>query len=203
LLRIVTGYPLHPYVAPALARLAQIDQRPIQFTLQQRLGRAKRFSESGDFEAAIRELSDANRERLAVSKEDRADLARQLAVGLLALDRVQSAEAQIKIARTGPPSVASEAAMLRARWALRKEEHSRTRSLMVEILRRYPDQPAAEEAGFLVGWLDFQDGRLDAAISVFARLEKRYRHSHPLSGCMAWRCFSNATMPRRKKRSRN
>ena len=180
LLRIITGYPLHPYVAPALARLTQIDQRPIQFTLQQRLARARLFSESGDFEAAIRELSEANREQLAVSKEDRAELARQLAAALLALNRVELADAQIEVARTGPPSVASEAALLRARWALRKEEHSRTRSLMVQILRRYPNQPAAEEAGFFVGWLDFQDGRLDAAISAFARLEKRSGHSHRL-----------------------
>src|SRR6266851_1497296 len=185
LLRIITGYPLHPYVAPALARLTQIDQRPIQFTLQQRLARARLFSESGDFEAAIRELSEANREQLAVSKEDRAELARQLAAALLALNRVELADAQIEVARTGPPSVASEAALLRARWALRKEEHSRTRSLMVQILRRYPNQPAAEEAGFFVGWLDFQDGRLDAAISAFARLAKRSGHSHRL-GDTVW-----------------
>ena len=177
LLRIAISYPSHPYVALALARIAQIDRRPVQFTLQQRLTRARRFSDGGDLESALRELSDAERERLTTTQEERAELALQLEGALLGLDRVSLAEAQIKRARAGPPAIAADALLLRARWALRKEEHSKSRALMAEISRRYAGQQAAEDASFFVAWLDFQDGRLERASASFARFAKRYPHS--------------------------
>jgi len=184
LLRIAISYPSHPYVALALARIAQIDGHPIHFALQQRLARARRFSDGGDLESALRELSDAERERLSTTQEERADLARQLAGVLLALDRVSPAEAQLKRARAGPPAIAADALLLRARWALRKEEHSKTRSLMAEIVRRYAAQPAAEDASFFVAWLDFQDGRPEQASAGFARFAKRYPHSRRLGDAL-------------------
>ena len=184
LLRIATSYPSHPYVALALARIAQIDRHPVQFALHQRLTRARRFSDGGDLESALRELTDAEGARLATTPEERAELARQLAGVLLALDRVSPAETQIKRARAGPPSIAADALLVRARWALRKEEHSKASTLMAEIARRYPAEAAAEEASFFVAWLDFQDGRFERASARFARFAKRYPHSRRMGDAL-------------------
>lgn len=164
-------FPAHPDGVLAAERLAAERARPL--TLDERLTRAWALLAS-DPAAALAELSAIDRAGLARTASARAKAALVAAGALYAQGKDAEAERQVTLARRGAPEVAAQAALLAARRALKRDDNARARKLMTAIDRRYGATRPAEEAGFFVGWLDFQAGEYEAAVKGFEAFERRH-----------------------------
>ncbi len=173
---IAVRFPLHPCASLALRQATALGEA-IQFTLEERLARARSFVESGQPSPALEELVAAERQKLVRGGVAKARLALVRAPAMFALGRDKDAEAQLKLAARVHPAFAPEALLLRARRALHTNENELARRYMAEIERRYPKEASADEAGFFIGWIDLQAGRWAAAARGFAAFEKRHPHS--------------------------
>jgi soluble lytic murein transglycosylase len=173
---IAVRFPVHPCASLALSQAAATGGA-IQFTLEERLARARSFVESGQPSLALEELTAAERQKLVIGAAAKARLALGRASALFAVGRDRDAEAQLKRAARIYPGFAQETLLLRARRALHANENELARRYMGEIERRYPKEASAEEAGFFIGWIDLQAGRWEAAVRAFEAFEKRHPHS--------------------------
>ncbi|MFZ5468075.1 MAG: transglycosylase SLT domain-containing protein [Myxococcota bacterium] len=195
LLTLALRFPGHPYAAEALMWLKVRNKgRPYPFTFQERLLRASGLLEAKDFAAALFELDQA--EKLAKGATARARLSLSRASVLFAAGSNEEAENALDRALTGPASVAAEAAMLRARRLMRADENRKAREAMTQIDRKYPKEPAALDAAFLVGWLDLQGGQLTDAVKAFASYEERYPRSRKLDEAMWYRALASIRLGR-------
>jgi soluble lytic murein transglycosylase len=174
---VAVRFPVHPCAALALRQGSAATSPTLQLTLDEHEARARAFLEAGEPRQAVEELEVAQREKLAVGSAAKARLALIRLPALLALGRDKEAEAQLKFTARGPPNIAAEGILLRARHALRVDQNELARRYMAEIERRYPKESAADEAGYFLGWIDLQAGRLPAAVQSFAAFEKRHPRS--------------------------
>jgi len=170
-------HPMHPCAAIAEERLTGADGTPYRFNFDERLVRAHAFLDGGDPKGALSELESAQGEKLARAPPAKARIALLRATVLFALGKDKDAEKQVDEASKGPPAIAAEALLLRARRALRGNDNARARSTMALIEHKYPREPAAEEAGYFGAWLDLQAGRLAESAKAFAAFETRHPRS--------------------------
>ena len=177
LVQLAIRSPLHPYVSLALARLAQMSETGIPLTLEERLARTRALIELGQPQAALRELDALDDRRLTGAAEDQAEVARLRAAVLFSLDKDEEANQQIALALLGPENTASEAALLHARRALHNDQREQARAEMSSIATRYANQPAADEAEFLIGWIDLQEGRFERAVHSLTSFGRRHPRS--------------------------
>jgi soluble lytic murein transglycosylase len=174
---VAAKFPLHPCASLALERASAHLGGPIQFALDERVSRARAFLDAGVPTQALDELARAERVSPAWSKSDKARLALLRAAALFALARDPQAEAQIKLTLAGPPAQAAEALLLLARHALKMNRDPEARRLIDSLQKRYPKEPAADEAGYLLGWIDLQANQWKRAIASFTSFEKRHPRS--------------------------
>ena len=172
---IAVRFAAHPCAPMALSQASTSPAGAFRFTLDERLGRARALLEAGEASRALDELASAEKEKLIVGPVTAARAALIRAAALYAQGR--DAEAQLKLTARGEPRVAAEGLLTRARHALRSNQNDLARQYMAQIERRYPAEPAAEEAGYFVGWIDLQGGRFAAAVKSFAAFEKRHPQS--------------------------
>lgn len=172
--QIALRHPIHPCAAGAQERLVEADGRPYRFNFDERLLRARAFMDGGDPKGALAELESASGEKVARAASTRARLALIRAGALFALGRDNEAEQQVDETARGPAGVAADGLLLRARRALRANDNARARSTMAQIDSKYPREAAAEEAGYFVGWLDLQAGRLSDAVKAFSAFAARH-----------------------------
>ncbi len=170
-------FPAHPYGAAALAQLEAAHLSPQILTFEERLTRAHELLDRGEATLALAELDAIDSRRLARGASAKARQALVRAQTLFALGLETRGEQQLDVALKGQPALAAEALMLRARRALRAGDHPRARSLFSEVERRHPHEPPADDAAFLVGWIDFQDGHPAEATSAFDAFQKRFPRS--------------------------
>lgn len=174
---LAVRFPTDRQAQEAIDRLSARHPRGALFTLDHRIMRAHSFAESGQLESALEELSTVP-QNLARGSEPFARLALARAQIQYALGRENDGDREVNRASTGPPVVAAEALMLRAKRSLRRDDSVKTRAQMVEIDRRFPRQPLAEEAAFLVVWLDLRAERYAEVVKSSDTFDRRHPRSH-------------------------
>jgi soluble lytic murein transglycosylase len=184
---VAVRFASHPYGPRAVARLAS-NFRKFRFNLEERLARARNLQEAGMPNEALAELED--REKLLTGSSEKASAALIRAQALFALRREAEAEKQLDLTRKGPPSIAAEGALLRAKRALKADDNAKAHQLLAEINRKYPRENAADEAGILVGWIDLQADRLTEASAELAAFQQQHRSSHRLDEALWLQSFS-------------
>lgn len=169
-------FPAHPYGQSAIQSLLAVRGKGVLLTLEERLTRARGFLAAGEALSAIEELERALGEKLARGASAQARLALLKAQAHFARGEEVEAQRQVEVALKGQAPVASEALLLRARRILRLDNR-KGRAALVELERRFPRESAANDAGFLIGWLDLQAGRFAEAVKAFQSFEKRHASS--------------------------
>lgn len=173
---VALRYATHPYAEEALARLEALTP-PVRLTLAEHLKRARALMDGGLASQALAELETAESRKLVKGEPARTQVALVRALALFATGKAEEAEAQLAEARKGPAAVASEAALVTARRALRANDNDKARALMAAVDKAYPKLPAGDEGGFFAGWLDLQAQRFEDAVKAFSLYEQRYPHS--------------------------
>ncbi|MFL5318718.1 MAG: outer membrane protein assembly factor BamD, partial [Myxococcaceae bacterium] len=174
---LVVQFPAHPYADEALAKLSEKGQPPLQLTLDEHLQRARGFLDAGQASRALSELNLPEISRLAKGSAAVARVAFAKAQALYPLGREAEANDEVEKARKGQPFIAAEAMLLRAKRVMRTTDNVKAMELMAEVDKKYKDQPAADEAGYFVGWLDLQGGRYADAVKAFDQFSKRHPDS--------------------------
>jgi soluble lytic murein transglycosylase len=162
--RLAIRFPTHFYGQQARKRLSDLS-----WTMEERVAQVKSFLAAGDNEGALQALELEN-----VPAELKAPLALLELSALYDLGRDAAAEKAFKRATAGPKETAVEAWLLKAKRALKRDENAEARALFVQLSKRWPRARQAEEARFMIPWLDFQAGKLKEAAEGFERFEKRH-----------------------------
>jgi soluble lytic murein transglycosylase len=186
---VALRYPAHPYADEALARLEALKP-PLKLTLAEHLQRARGLLDAGQGKRTLEELEKAEAGNL-VGKKDQAEVALVRAQALLATGQKEEAEKALAVARQGPPAVAAEAAYVTARRALKSDDNEKARALMAALEKAFPQEPAADDAGFYVGWLDLQAGRFEEAVKSFAAFDQRHARSRKRDEAMWYRALAH------------
>lgn len=158
---LVIDAPSHPYGVAALEPLAAVDPRPLTFA--ERLQRAANLLEDAPKDA-LAEVAVLRKQKLPRTRTDYAKVALIAQKAHLALGELDAAHRESRRAERGPAEVASEAAYLWARTALKADDNKTARTRMASVWRKYPQTSSGREAGFYVGWLSFQMEELERAI---------------------------------------
>lgn len=164
--RLTVEFPLHPCAVEGLP-----------LTFEERLRRARALAEAKPRDA-LEEVDQILARKLARGKPALARVALVAAHALRALGAEEEADAQIDLAAKGPPEVAAEALLLRARRQLKGDDNQKTRAAMQEVVAAGPHTVAGEEAAYYVGWLSLRDDRFDEAAKSFDAYLKRFPSSH-------------------------
>ncbi|MGQ0508458.1 MAG: transglycosylase SLT domain-containing protein, partial [Myxococcaceae bacterium] len=173
---VALRFPGHAYAALALEQLRKIRPKTLHFSFDERLNRAKAFLDS-DPEATLAELTTIASEKLAKGGSAKARMAYVRAQAYFAQGKKEEALAQIETARGGQASIAADATLLKARALLKVDDHAGAKTLLQEIDQRWPKEGAGDDAGYLLGWIDLQDGKFDEAVDAFAAFEKKHPRS--------------------------
>ncbi|MDY7227924.1 transglycosylase SLT domain-containing protein [Hyalangium rubrum] len=173
---VALRYATHPYADEALAKL-EASKPPARLTLAEHVRRARALQGDGQPERALAELELAEARKLVKTPAAKAEVALVRAQALFSSKRLEEAEKSLAEARKGPPSVASDAALVMARRALRANDNTRARELFAALDKTWPKESAGDEGAFFAGWLDLQGGNFEEAVKSFALYEQRYPRS--------------------------
>lgn len=184
---LAVRFPSHPYGRKAYEELSQRPGQPLTF--DERLARAHALVD-GNAQGALDEVEQIRTRKLARTSAQRARTAQVAASALFALGRDEDAAAEVERAMKGPMDVAAEVALMRARRALKKDDNAKARELMAEVDKKFPKSRPAEEAGFFVGWLEFQAGNYQPAIAAFTAYDKRHPRSRKRDEAYWFRALS-------------
>lgn len=187
---VALRFPTHPYADEALAQLEALRPPP-RLTLAERLQRAQGLLDAGHPARALEELSLAEAAKLVRAKPDQARVALVRAQALFARGQKGPAEEALAVARRGPPPVAAEAAFLTARRAMKGDDNTAARKLMLAVEKEFPHESPALEAGFFVGWLDLQAGRFEDAVKAFAGFDERHANARRRDEALWYRALAH------------
>lgn len=179
-------FPAHPHGVNAKARLEADGGWALTFDEQ--LARAQALHNAGDARGAL-----AAMDALPPAKGDAAAkvaLLRGQALLSRGKEKDAEAQAQLAIAANGPPGVAAQALLTSAKRLMRLQDNAGARAAFRKLDEKYPDDPAADEAGYLAAWLAMNSGDFDAAIADFATFEQRHSGSRRKDEARWFRGFS-------------
>ncbi len=186
-------FPAHPHGVTAKAKLeASGAWAP---TFDEQLDRAGFLLASGDARACLEALRGvklpAEKPRKGVpAKQARLALLRGQALLSRGKEQDAEAQAQLAIAADGPPSVAATALMVSARRLMRLNDNAGARAAFHRVDDTYPQDPAADDAGYLAAWLAMNAGELDVAVKEFEAYEERHAGSKKRDEARWFRGFS-------------
>lgn len=161
--QVAVRFPMHPYGTRAEELLA-----PVTYTFEERLFRATVLGGS----RAVAELEGLTP---PPGKEGRLELA--LAAAYFQAGDDAKGNAQLDSAAKRGAGVASEALMAKARRQMKTNDNPGARATMLKLDEAYPEQPAAEDAGYLAAWIAMQAGEFEQAVADFTTFDSR----HPTS----------------------
>lgn len=171
---LAVRYAGHPAAEGALEKLEAAEPDPLTF--DEWLDRSRALLETSPT-AALKALDAISARKLDRGGPAKAKMALVAATALYALGREADAAAKVEVARKGPPDVAADALLLRAKRLLHEDRNEEARALMAEIQRRFPRAKPADEADFYVGWIDVKEGKLERAVKSFDGFERRHARS--------------------------
>ena len=174
---LLVRYPRAPAALDADAQLRGSSASAVALTLDERLQRTRVFLDAGDFRQALAEVERSEANGLVSDATQRAQVALLRAQALYGLSRADEAERALEVAAQGPPATAAEAMLVRARRLLKLNDHPAAIQRLQDISKRFPSDPAAEEADYFLGWLSLQDGKLQEAATALEAFERRHPES--------------------------
>ena len=168
--RMVTEHPSHPLAPRAQARLDALGAKP--FTVDERIDRAKQMTAGHLWDEAVAELS------LLPAKLPRAQQIQRdywLGTTLFKMRRRYGDAAKLLLGvHKDMGGNAAEAMFHGARALSRADKDAEAIVWYRKVVATYPRTRWAEEAAFLAGWLEFNDGKYKAAIPALEDSLKRY-----------------------------
>lgn len=179
-------FPAHPHGVNAKARLEEGGAWTLTFDEQ--LARAQALFNGGDVRGTLAAL-----DALPAAKgEAAAKVALLRGQALLSRGKEKDAEAQaqLAIAANGPPAVAAQALLTSAKRLMRVQDNAGARATFRKLDEKYPEDPAADEAGYLAAWLAMNSGDFDAAVADFVTFEQRHPSSRRKDEARWFRGFS-------------
>ncbi len=179
--QLALRHPAHPLGEEAWTALAAEEWKP---SADQRLSRARALLDAGRAKDALAEF-----DALASGPVPVVALAR--AQALYALGEDKKGDEAVEAALEGPSGVAAEAAMTKARRALRKGDRPRAKALMKEVAEKFPAERPAEDALFLAGWIALQQDESKEAVETFERFGQRFARSRRLDEVLWFRALAH------------
>ncbi len=177
---LATRHSTHALGLQAFDELKDSRGRPPKFTLAERVQRTQAFLDAGRSSLAEAELEGIEKHKLAHTAAEKSQLAYLKALVLFAKGQEDTAERWLDKVSKGPSSLAAQAAWTRARRALKKGDRDRAHALMLDVAKSWPKERVADNALYLAGWLDLQEGRFDASVATYERFEKQFPKSSRL-----------------------
>lgn len=187
--QLMIRVPAHPDTEQVAMRLSNLNKTP-WFGFEERLARANGFLAAGDAKTAAAELELVEIPKDKREKRATAQLHLVKSSVLFALGQPEDAFLQLDDAMGGPPPIAADAMMIRARRLMKSGENRLGREVLLSLDEKYPKELSAEEAGYLAAWLAMQAGEFDRAVSDFERFESRHPESRKRDEARWFRSFS-------------
>ncbi len=166
-------HPAHPLGEEAWATL-QAQKPSFTPTADQTLQRIRALQEGGKAKAAVDALAAVATQKAFSTPSLKPQVALLRAQALYAVGDEKSAEAAIDEALKGPRALAAQAAMTRARRALRQGDRHKAKVLMKAVAEDFAAERPAEDALFLAGWIALQENEPDDAVATFERFLERF-----------------------------
>ncbi len=186
---VLVRFPAHPHAALAQGRL-ELPKKPVVFSVDEHFAREAGFLSAGDPKSASAEL-----DAIVIPPGKRAEavsgnLALARASVLFAQGQEKEAYQKLQAAMGGPPWVAASAMMIQARKLLHAGNNTAARELMRAIDEKYPNEPPADEAAYLSGWIAMQAGDYPAAVQDFTSFEERHKRSRKRDDARWFRAYA-------------
>ena len=176
---LMVRYAMHPLSAAAVTRLQELPGPKVVLGFEERLARVRQFLDGGEPQAAQGELDIIEKFHLANGALARGHVLMERGLVRYAQNSDVDGDTLMLRAAQAPAPIAAQALLLRAKRHLKGNSNNPVvQKWMVELEKRYPREPAAEEAGYLSGWLLLQSGSYDEAAKVLATFGARHPHSH-------------------------
>ncbi len=168
-------FPTHPHGAAAQRRLQRAGQWLLTFEEQFSLAQARFIG--GDAEGCLSVLESI--EPLLSQGRASAQIALLKAQALLMRgpSRSAAAMAELAIAIDGPSDIAAQALLTLGKRLMRIQDDAGARAAFRKLDLSFPEDPAANDAGYLAAWLAMNAGDLETAITEFNLFETRHRLS--------------------------
>ncbi len=180
-------YPTHPHGLAAQARLEADGLWTLTF--EEQLARAQAMFNAGDSKRCLAALDALTMPAIGDGKTKVA-LLRGQALLARGKEKDEEAQAQLAIAATGPPQVAAQALLTSAKRLMRLQDNAAARAAFRKLDDTYPNDPSADEAGYLAAWLAMNSGDFDAAVIDFTAFESRHADSRRRDEARWFRGFS-------------
>ncbi len=186
-------FPTHPHGVAAQQKLEAANAWNLTFDEQ--ITRAEYLLGGGDARgclAALEGLKAPVEKSKAKVPAKVAKLALLRGQALLSRGKEQDAAAQaaLAIAADGPPGIAAPALMLSARRLMRLGDNTAARAAFHRVDDTYPEDPQAEEAGYLAAWMAMNAGELEVAVREFEAFETKHPTAKRLDEARWFRGFS-------------
>lgn len=182
---LAVQYPLAPAGVDALAQIGEAS-----LTAKDRLERAQNLVSGGAAQRALEALDALEKAQLPLEPEEEAQLASLREQADYALGKDKDGDREVVRARRGPAKIAAAALFAQAKRRLKLDQHAQARALFVKLERAYPREPQADEAGYLVGWIDLQDRKLPRAITELGAFARKHPHSRKRDDAMWFRALA-------------
>jgi len=179
--RVYGGEPLHPLADRALERIQALGGKPI--TPEERIARAKIMTANRAWPRALEELAPlepvtGDPTLLTQAQRDEADYWWAMTKFKMRRDYDLAAQKLLSIwpRMPGPPDGDRKADTLfhGARALSRSDHDDEAIEGYKQVVAKFPRSKQAQEASFLIGWLEFNRGRYAQAIPALEETLKRY-----------------------------
>ncbi|HJZ85308.1 MAG TPA: transglycosylase SLT domain-containing protein [Polyangia bacterium] len=187
--RVYVEHPTHPLAEQALRRMTELSDKPPVITADERIRRAAALTAVREWDRSLEELARVPADA-PQAQRDEADFAIGMTKYRTRHDYPGAAEALLRVFERLPADRAAMALFHGARALSRADQDDRAISYYKEVVRRFPRSRWATEAQFLIGWLEFNRGRYEAAPPGLTELIARYPKSEFVDDATWYLAFS-------------
>lgn len=178
-------FPTHPHGTAAQAKLEADGAWSLEY--DEALLRAQAMLDAGDSKKCLAALDAIQG---APVNDPKAALLRGQALLTRGKEKDAEAQAQLAIAAAGSPLIAAQALMTSAKRLMRLQDNAAARAAFRKLDLQYPNDRAADEAGYLAAWLAMNSGDFDSAVKDFIEFETRHPDSRRRDEARWFRGFS-------------
>ncbi len=178
-------YPSHPHGVLAKKKLE--DAGVWALTFDEQFARATALLNAGDAKSCLQAL-----EALPITKGKEAQVSLLRGQALLTRGREKDTDAlaALDAAALGPPTIAAQALLAKAKRLMRLNDNAGARLAFHTLDDKYPDDANADEAAYLAAWLAMSAGELPVAVKEFEAFETKHERSKKRDEARWFRAFS-------------
>lgn len=178
-------FPAHPH--GALAKQTLEATGAWSPTFDEQFSRAQALLNAGDSKGSLAALDALTAPK---GKEAQCALLRGQALLTRGKERDPEAIAALDLAAKGPPNIAAQALLAKAKRLMRLNDNPGARATFHQLDEKYPEDSNADEAGYLAAWLAMTAGELPIAVSEFEAFETKHASSKKRDEARWFRAFS-------------